>query len=198
MSNCNPTSRVCIQTKKVFDACLRQTSLENFTIVLTNFEPPNPALPLTFVAGRSITALATVENLNVTRIPDRPRFGRVEADLVIPVRINYVDAMGREGVGTGTVTLHEDVIMLLPEPSIMPFQVEAAVSVIIPEGRFFPTEQGLTFVCTVCISVILKIVISVELIIPTFGYAVIPPCQDFTQDLCSGFFELPLFPGVNI
>ena len=34
-----------------------------------------------------------------------------------------------------------------------------------------------------------------ELLVPTYGYCQIPPCQDFTQDVCTGFFDLPLYPS---
>ena len=37
--------------------------------------------------------------------------------------------------------------------------------------------------------------IDAELLIPTYGYCQIPPCQDFTQDVCTGFFDLPLYPA---
>ena len=122
-NNCNPTTKVCIQTKKVFDACLKQASYEMVTITLTDVNPANPTLPLTFVSGRSSAVLAEVTNLSVTRLQSRPRYGRIEADLVIPIKINYTDATGAAGVGTGTLTLHEDVVLMLPEASVMPYQV---------------------------------------------------------------------------
>lgn len=196
-NNCDPTTRVCIQTKKVFDACIKQASYENVSIVLTETVPSNPTLPLTFVGGRSTAIMAEVKNLVVTRLQNRPRYGRVEADLVIPIQINYTDATGVAGTGTGTLTLHQDIILLLPEASIMPYQVEAVVSVIVPEGVFNPESEDLTFVVTTCVAVIMKIVITAELIIPSYGYAVIPPCQEYNHEVCSGFFDLPLFPGVN-
>ena len=39
-----------------------------------------------------------------------------------------------------------------------------------------------------------KIVMEVELLIPSYGYASIPPCQEYTQEVCAGFFELPMYP----
>ena len=138
--------------------------------------------------------MAEVTNLVVTRLQNRPRYGRVEADLVIPIQINYTDATGTSGVGAGTLTLHQDVIMLLPEASIMPYQVEAVVSVIVPEGTFNASATDLTFVFTTCVAAIMKIVITAELIVQSYGYAVIPPCQEYNQEVCAGFFELPLFP----
>lgn len=197
-NNCDPTTRVCIQTKKVFDACIKQASYENVSIVLTETNPVNPTLPLTFVGGRSTSIMAEVTNLVVTRLQNRPRYGRVEADLVIPIQISYTDAAGVAGTGVGTLTLHQDIILLLPEASIMPYQVEAVVSVIVPEGTFDGGGSDFSFLVTTCVAVIVKIVITAELIVPTYGYAVIPPCQEYNQEVCAGFFELPLFPGVGI
>ena len=182
-NNCDPITRVCIQTKKVFDACIKQASYENVSIVLTETNPANPTLPLTFVGGRSTSIMAEVTNLVVTRLQNRPRYGRVEADLVIPIQINYTDATGIAGVGTGTLTLH---------------QVEAVVSVIVPEGTFNSTATDLTFVVTTCVAAIMKIVITAELIVPSYGYAIIPPCQEYNQEVCAGFFDLPLFPGTGL
>jgi len=197
-NNCDPITRVCIQTKKVFDACIKQASYENVSITLTETTPANPVLPLSFVGGRSTSIMAEVTNLVVTRLQNRPKYGRVEADLVIPIQINYIDANGVAGVGVGTLTLHQDIILLLPEASIMPYQVEAVVSVIVPEGNFGGTGTDLIFNVTTCVAVIMKIVITAELIVPTYGYAVIPPCQEYNQEVCAGFFELPLFPEVGI
>ena len=193
-----PCDKVCIQTKKVFDACIKQATLENVVITLNDLNPANPALPLKFVGGRSIAVAGEVTNLSVERLADRPRYGRVECDVVIPVEITYTDNNGEEGVGYGTVTIHEDVILLLPEASIMPYQVEATASVVIPDGVFESGVEGdYVFNVTTCVSVIVKIVINVELIVPTYGYAVIPPCQEYSQEVCAGFFDLPLFPNSN-
>lgn len=152
-----PCDKVCIQTKKVFDACIKQATMENVVITLNNLNPANPALPLKFVGGRSIAVAGEVTNLSVERLADRPRYGRVECDVVIPVEISYTDNNGEEGVGYGTVTIHEDVILLLPEASIMPYQVEATASVVIPDGVFESGVEGeFVFNVTTCVSVILK------------------------------------------
>ncbi len=37
--------KVCIQVKKVFDACMQQTQLNDIVLPLTNFTPPNPTYP---------------------------------------------------------------------------------------------------------------------------------------------------------
>ena len=111
------------------------------------------------------------------------------------MEVLYTDANGVSGTATSTTTLTSDVILFVPEPSIIPYYVEAGVSIIAPEGVFDADTNSFTVSC--CVTVILKIVMEVELLVPSYGYATIPPCQEYTQEVCSGFFELPLFPNNN-
>ena len=55
-----------------------------------------------------------------------------------------------------------------------------------------------TFTVNACITIILKIAIDVEILLPSYGYCAIPPAQDYSQEVCAGFFELPLYPQGNI
>lgn len=201
IENCSNTcDKVCIQAHKVFDACLKQMTQEGVTLTLTDSSPATPVSPLTFVSGKSLSSVGVITNLVVDRLPDKQKYGRVQCDVTIPVEVSFVDANGTEGTGKGDLTVHEDVVMALPDPSIVPYEVEAVVSTVCPDGFYLGTEtqSGTTtfqFSVVACISIILKIVMKVDLLVPTYGYAVIPPCQDFAQEVCEGFFELPLFPA---
>jgi len=200
INNCN--EKICIQGKKVFDACMKQSTLQQITINISDVTPQNPVTPLRFVSGRSTSTVGQVENLVVERINERQRYGRVQADVVLPVQITYLDANNVEGTVTGTVTLPIDVVMYLPEPSIIPYQIEASVSAVVPEGVYGQTQviddvTYYVFTVNCCVTAIIKVTMDVELIIPSYGYAVIPPCQDYTEEVCSGYFELPLYPGNN-
>ncbi|MBQ8615500.1 MAG: hypothetical protein IJ415_02920, partial [Clostridia bacterium] len=128
--------RICIQVTKVFDACLNQTQIENYSLTLTNFNPANPVTPLTFVSGSSNGNNATVTNLIVTRFDDRPNFARVQADVNIPVTVTYTDANGTPGTATGTVTIPQDVVLYVPQPSLTPIDVIAFGSVVIASATF--------------------------------------------------------------
>lgn len=191
----NPLSglceKVCIQAEKIFDACIKQLQLENYTLTLTDLTPENPTYPLTFVSARTTSSEATVTNLNVDRQADR-RCARVQANVGIPVEVLYVDASGVEGRATSVINVTEDVLLSVPAPSVMPFTVRAAVSAVSPEGTFNASNN--TFTVNACCTVILKIAMQVELLVPAYGYSVIPPAQDYSQEVCSGFFELPLYP----
>ena len=184
--------RVVIQAQKVFDACIRQTQEEGITLALTGFNPENPVYPLTFLSARSTTNQGTVTNIKIARLPDRQRFARVQATVTVPMEVVYTDANGVQGTAQSSVAIDQDIIMYIPEPSIIPFTVDAVVSIVAPEGIYV---EGPTFTVTCCITMIMKIVMPVELLVPSYGYATIPPCQEYTQEVCSGFFDLPVYPG---
>ncbi len=186
--------KVCIQAEKIFDAGIIQTRLENYTLTLTDLTPAEPTYPLTFVSARSLTGTGTVSNVSVERQPDSC-CARVQATITIPVEVVYTDATGAEGKATANITLNEDVLMFVPSASVMPFTVTAVASCVSPEGTF--NESNQTFTVSACVTCILKVAMQVELLVPAYGYCAIPPAQEYSQEVCSGFFELPLYPQGN-
>lgn len=188
------TEKVCIQVEKIFDACIKQTQLENYTLTLTDQSPENPVGPLTFVSARSLSAEATVSNLSIERQADK-HCARVQATVSIPVEVLYTDANGVDGSATATVSINQDVLLFVPAPSIMPYTVRAVASVVAPEGTY--DAENNAFIASLCVTVILKIAMPVELLVPSYGYCAIPPCQEYSQEVCAGFFELPLYPQTN-
>ena len=169
--NGNPLSglceKVCIQAKKVFDACMQQTQLTGIVLDITNLTPDNPTYPLTFVSAKSTTSQGTVSNLIIEPLSERPNSARVRADIIIPVSVAYTDANGVEGAATATITVTKDVILNIPSASIMPYTVEAVVSLVSTQGAYTGENQ---FTIDACVSIILKIVMEVELLIPSYGY----------------------------
>ena len=71
-------------------------------------------------------------------------------------------------------------------------KVIAVVSAVAPDGVYNPDTQG--FTVSLCVTVILKIAMPVEILVPSYGYCAIPPLQEYSQEVCAGFFELPLYP----
>ena len=183
--------KVCVQVKKVFDACMQQSQLNDVVLNITNLTPDNPTYPLTFVSAKSLTSQGVISNLLIEPLAERQGQARVRADVTIPVSVAYTDANGVEGAATASVTVTKDVILCIPSASIMPYNVEAIVSLVSTQGTYTGDNQ---FTIDACVSIILKIVMDVELLIPSYGYAAIPPCQEYTQEVCAGFFELPMFP----
>ncbi len=185
------TEKVCIQAEKIFDACIRQTQVENYALALTDLTPENPTYPLTFVSARSTSSLATVTNLNIERQADR-QCARVQATVSVPVEVLYTDANGVDGSATATVSLPVDVLLYVPAPSIMPFTVSAVMSVVAPDATFINATEG--FSASLCVTIILRVSMMVEMLVPSYGYCAIPPAQEYSQEVCAGFFELPLYP----
>ena len=185
------TEKVCIQAEKIFDAGIKQTQMESYSLTLTDLSIEDPTYPLTFISARSTNPEATVTDLNIERQADK-RCARVQATVSVPLEVLFTDATGREGSATAVVTMTEDVLLFVPAPSIIPFTVKAIVSVVAPEGTFDATTSG--FTVSLCSTVILKIAMPVEILVPSYGYCAIPPAQEYSQEVCAGFFELPLYP----
>ena len=185
------TEKVCIQAEKIFDAGIKQTQIENYALTLTDPDPATVTYPLTFVSARSLTAEATVTNLNIERQADHS-CARVQATVSLPIEVLYTDANGVDGSATATVSIPVDVLLFVPAPSIMPFTVRAVASIVAPDAVFNPETNG--FTASLCVTLILKISMPVELLVPTYGYCAVPPLQEYSQEVCAGFFELPLYP----
>lgn len=183
--------KVCVEVKKVFDACMQQSQLTGIVLNITDLDPSGVTYPLTFVSAKSSVSKGVISNLLVEPLSERPNSARVKADITIPVTVAYTDANGVEGVATSSVTVTKDVILNIPAASIMPYSVESVVSLVSTLGTYTGENQ---FTIDCCVSIILKIVMEVELLIPSYGYTPIPPCQEYTQEVCAGFFELPMYP----
>lgn len=170
---------------------MQQTQLNDIVINITDLTPSSPTYPLTFVSAKSLTSTGVISNLEIVPLAERPNSARVRADVTIPVSVAYTDALGVEGSAISSITITKDVILNIPSASIMPYRVEAVVSLVSTQGSYTADNQ---FTIDACVSVILKIVMDVELLIPSYGYTPIPPCQEYTQEVCAGFFELPMYP----
>lgn len=191
----NPASglceRVCLQAKKVFDACLSQTAQAVFSVTATDPTPSSPTYPLTFVSAASTGSTATVSDVTVTQISADSQCQRVQATVNIPVRISYTDANGVPGYATGTVSVPKDVILNVPSSSLIQTNVAASANLVAPVGS---ATDELTFSITACLTILLKVEAEVEILLPSYGYCYIPPCREYSATECSGVFDLPLFP----
>lgn len=187
------TERVCIQVKKVYDSCMQQEQLDGVNVKITELCPCGLKFdaPITFISCRSTTTRGHMRDLRIERLCDRPNFARVTCKVDIPIEILFSDACGNEGKGKGLITVSKDVILFVPDESIIPFTAESVVSAICTQGCYVCDN---TFRLTVCVTVILKIVAEVELLVPSYGFCRIPPCEEFASEVCDGFFSLPIFP----
>lgn len=193
----NPLNGICekvlIETTKVFDACVSQSTEPGVILTLTDLTPANPTLPLTFIsAENTVGESAVVSDVVIERLETAPNYANVSLNVTIPVTVFYRDANGVLGQGTSSVTVAKSVILFVPQPSATPVNITATGIFSSTVGTF--TAEN-TFTVTGCIEIILKVVAVVDLLIPSYGYPVIPPCQvGSSQSACPGTFEQPLYP----
>ncbi len=183
--------KVCIQVKKVFDACVKQETLTGTILSLTSTVPAEVVTPFTYLSARNTTTSGQINNLVIMPISDKPGCSRVQCTVTIPMEVLFTDSTGITASGTSSIVIDKDVLLHVPKASVMPYDIEAVVSAVSTVGTYV---SDATFSVTVCVTVILKVVSEVELLIPSYGYCFIPPCQEFQQEVCEGFFDLPLFP----
>lgn len=194
----NPVNGICekalVEVKKVFDACVSITNESGIVLTATDFTPENPTMPLTFISAETdLTQPTTVTNIIIDRLEARPNFANVTATVTIPIIITYRDANGAIGTATSSITVTNTAILYVPQPSLSPIQIKAVGMFSSVIGTF--TEPN-TFTVTGCYQIVLKVVARVDLLIPSYGYPLIPECQTSgSDDVCPGLTDLPLYPS---
>ena len=133
--------KVCIQAEKVFDACMRQDSLTDLSLTLTDVTP-GLTEPYRFVSARSSSTEAIVSDLVVTELPDAPCYARITCTIGVPVQVVFTDAYGVTGTGNAVINLSRDVIMHVSAPSVIPYSVRCTAGMVSPKGVY---TSGNTF-----------------------------------------------------
>ncbi len=215
--------KVFVEVKRVYDCCLQQEQLDDREVTITSYAmvagncgcntcstcpcgnapdntetvPPTsaPVPPITFESCRSTTTEGTIRDLTVERLCDRPCFARVRCKIDVPVDILFVDSRCVEYIGKGVITVNKDVLLSIPDESIVPYALESMVSAICVAGSYIGNNR---FRLTVCVTVILKVLAQVEILIPSYGFCQVPPCEEFAENVCDEFFSLPLFPPASL
>ncbi len=152
---------------------------------------PQPCGSWTFESCRSSTIKGNISNLSIERMCDRPQFARVRCNVEVPIDILFTDQRCQEWMGQSSITVMKDVLLCIPEESVIPFTLESLVSAICVSGTYI---GSCTFEITICVSVVLKVLAEVDIMVPTYGFCEIPPCEEFAESVCDEFFSLPLFP----
>lgn len=195
--------RVCIQVQRVYDSCLYQQQLDEQRVTLLSYglvpgssdcaenTATQPVLPITFESCRSTTTEGTIRNLSVERLCDRPCFARVRCQVEVPIDILFTDAACREYIGRGVISVDRDVLLSIPDESIVPYTIEAMASAVCVSGTYVGNNN---FSLNVCLTVVLKVLAKVEILVPSYGFCEVPPCEEFASSVCDEFFSLPLFP----
>lgn len=189
--------KICIQVQRVYDSCLMQEQLKEQKVTLLSYglvpccngscgeqqENANtqPTMPITFESCRSTSTEGVIRNLSVERLCDRPCFGRVRCQIDVPIDILFTDAACREYIGRGMVTVDRDVLLSIPDESIVPYNIESMVSAICVSGTYLRNN---VFELEICVTVVLKVLAKVEVLVPSYGYCEVPPCEEFADSVC--------------
>lgn len=189
--------KVLIEVNKVFDACISQTTEQGIVLNLTDLTPADPALPLTYISAENTPGeTATVSNVVVDRLETAPNYANVSLDVTIPVTVTYRDANGVLGTGTTSITVSKSVVLFVPQPSATPVNITAQGLFSSRIGSY--TAEN-TFTVTGCIQIIIKVMALVDILVPSYGYPVIPPCHEAENGgACPGFPDTPLYPTATI
>ena len=189
--------KVLIETTKVFDACVSQSTESGIILPVSNFNPASPALPLTYISAQNTTGSSvTISDITIDRIEQTPNYANVSFTLTIPVTVTYRDNNGVIGTGTSTLLIAKSVVLFVPQPSISPVNITANALFTSSVGAY--TAEN-TFTVTGCIQVLVKVTSVVDLLVPSYGYPVIPPCQaPEPTNACPGFNNVPLYPTATM
>lgn len=152
---------------------------------------PQPCGNWTFESCRSSTIRGDITNLSIERMCDRPQFARVKCSVNVPLDILFSDQHCQEWMGTASVNVTRDVLLCIPEESVIPFTIESLVSAVCVSGKYIGSCQ---FEINLCVSVVLKVLAEVDIMVPTYGFCEVPPAEEFAESVCDEFFSLPLFP----
>ncbi len=197
----NPVNGICekvlIETTKVFDACVSQTTETGIILPLTGFNPENPALPLTYISAQNqIGNPPTVSDLVIDRIENSPNYANVSMTVTIPLTVTYRDANGVIGTASSSITVQKCSMLFVPQPSLSPVDIKVNAVFSSQIGTFTPEN---IFTVTGCLQILIKVTAVVDLLIPSYGYPVVPPCQACqTGSVCPALDDLPLYPTATI
>ena len=186
--------KVLIEATKVFDSCVSRSTETGVVLTLTGFNPANPALPLTFISAENqVGSDVVVSDVIIDRIETNPNYANVSLTITIPLTVTYRDANGVIGTASSSVVIQKCSMLFVPQPSLSPVNITA--SALFSSNSAVFSGEG-TFTATACIQILIKVTAQVDLLLPSFGYPVIPPCQacESQTNVCPGIENLPLYP----
>ena len=141
----NPLNGICekvlIETTKVFDACVSQTTETGIILPVTSFNPANPVQPLTYISAQNqIGSPVTVTDVVVDRLSDSPNYANVTLTITVPLTVTYRDANGVIGTGTSSITIQKSTVLFVPQPSMAPVDITATAAFSSTIGSYIPLK----------------------------------------------------------
>lgn len=187
-----PCEKILIEVPRVFDACLLRDENINYVLNLTNFTPANPTYPLTFVSATNNGA-STITSTTYDNTDCRGNFSRVTVGITVPVTVSYTDSAGVSGTATGTINITKCAILVVPQDGLVGVSTSVQVNFFSSIGSF---TGETTVSITGCMQVIIKIVATVDVLVPSYGYPCIPMCNECSPSSCNVIFNEPIYPTI--
>ena len=193
----NPSNGICekilIEVTKVFDACICNATETGIILQVSDFFPANPVLPLTYVSAvNDPNSSAVISDLVIDRLDSCPNFANVSFTITIPVLVTYRDANGEAGSAFANIVVNKSTVLFVPQPAVSPIDITAIANFSSQIGVF--TAPNI-FTVTGCIQIIIKVVSVVDVLVPSYGYPILPPCRQVpTSNACPGFEDMPIYP----
>ncbi|MCH5162877.1 MAG: hypothetical protein J1G38_05250 [Clostridiales bacterium] len=170
--------RMVIETKRVFDGC--RLSDENVTLTLTTDSPlPQDS---TFVSARVIGS----ELVNYA-INENSGRCNVTGDIVTTFAVTYEYGGTLYSVGA-THTESIQTRLRFPTAALVPYAIEVQTAMVIGSGAVIGTNAVSV---SGCLLRIIKVTAPVDILVPTYGYSVYPPCESCR---CPGVSNTQIFP----
>lgn len=185
--------KVLIEATKVFDSCVSRTTETGVVLTLSGFNPANPTLPLTYISAQNQDGSeVVVSDLVIDRLENTPNYANVSMTVTIPLTVTYRDANGVIGTATSSVVVNKCAMLFVPQPSLSPVDIKVNAVFSSTNGTFSGED---TFTVIGCLQILIKVTAVVDLLLPSFGYPVIPPCHACeTTTNCPALENLPLYP----
>jgi hypothetical protein len=106
------------------------------------------------------------------------------------MEIEAYDLNGEIITGTTQLSINRDILLKVPREAMIPTEVQITASVRCVRGNL----AGNVLTTTYCATIITKIVAEVELLVQSYGYPALPNCQEFSEEICTGVFTMPIYP----
>lgn len=173
----------CIIVDKVFDSCKQKECFPEVEVDIDNCN---------FDTVRFRPGFIVPNTLIVTDIPNEENFRRVRFTLRVPFLV--LDTNGAVITEAFLPDIFKDIVLYIPEARDE-FDFRIVVETL-SELLSSPIVKDDTLLLTVGTYVIVKVVGTVQLLIPAFGYCPPPAdCVEFNpEDICDEFFYNPEFP----
>lgn len=174
--------RMVIETKRVFDGC--RFSDENVTLTLTTESPiPEQAV---FTSARVVSS----ELVNYSITDGSGNRCNISGEIVTRFAVTYEYGGAFYTVGA-TYIEHIETLLRLPITTFVPYAIEVQTVMTVNSG----TIIGVNSVSVHgCILRIIKVTATVDILVPTYGYCVYPPCVGCQ---CPGINDARIFPTLD-